>query len=350
MQRDALRPRVACWRAGVLTVAAAVVVSCASDGADADVAGTRTDRSTTSTTGPTTTTATTSTPTTSDDAATTDTTTAPATPPATAEPDGPHPLHPTEPPELADSADGVARQVEAAERTVRDDTATAPQVADAAHLLQVAYRHLSHRPEWDATVLASVPEAVRLSVLANVGARREFLGMYTRERDDLPAWRIVPPPPADELLAHYRAAESAYGVPWQYLASIHLVETAMGRVDGVSSAGALGPMQFMPATWDAFGEGDVLDPGDAIMAAARYLAHNGAPDDMDTALFNYNRHRNYVRAVRYYASVMIDDPRTHRGFHHWQVYVHTSAGDVLLPVGYDEPEPVPAAEYLARGG
>lgn len=256
--------------------------------------------------------------------------------------------HPSTPPTLADTPEGLAAQLVQAERTVRDDAASAQALTDAAHLLQYAYRHLAHRPEWDAAIGARLPVDLHRSWLANVAARREFLGMYTRQREQLPAWRIVAPPPAEVLLQHYRAAEAAHGVPWQYLAAIHLVETAMGRVDGVSTAGALGPMQFMPGTWDAFGEGDVFDPADAIMAAARYLAHNGAPQDMDTALFNYNRHRNYVRAVRHYASVMADDPRTYRAFHQFQVYVQTVAGDVLLPVGYDEAEPVLAADYLAR--
>jgi len=69
---------------------------------------------------------------------------------------------------------------------------------------------------------------------------------------------IVAPPPADELLGHYRAAGDEFGVDWTYLAAIHLVETRMGRIRGTSTAGAHGPMQFMPATWDAYGEGDVI--------------------------------------------------------------------------------------------
>jgi hypothetical protein len=70
----------------------------------------------------------------------------------------------------------------------------------------------------------------------NVGAGAE-LGELTRPREDLPDWRIVDPPPAEELLSYYRAAQDEFGVPWEYLASIHLVETRMGRIRGVSVAG-----------------------------------------------------------------------------------------------------------------
>ena len=217
-----------------------------------------------------------------------------------------------------------------------------------AHVQQYAYRVLAERPEWDDTVRAELPEDLRLAFDANTGARRELRGMHTHLLETLPAWRIIAPEPADVLLAHYREAKATFGVPWEYLAAIHLVETAIGRVDGVSVAGAQGPMQFMPGTWDAFGEGDVHDPRDAILAAGRYLDHSGAPGDMTEALFAYNRHYNYVRAIEHYASVMRDDPAAYLGFHQWQVYVLTVEGDVVMPVGYDEPERIPVAEHLAR--
>ena len=72
----------------------------------------------------------------------------------------------------------------------------------------------------------------------------------------------------------------------------------MGRIRGTSTAGAKGPMQFLPSTWEAYGEGDIEDPDDAIMAAARYLANYGAPADMDRALFAYNHSDHYVRPSR----------------------------------------------------
>ncbi len=253
-------------------------------------------------------------------------------------------------PTVASDPAALAAQLLDAERTIRDGSATPAVVSEAAHVQQVAYRVIADHPEWDRTVAATIPADLRAAVVRNVAARRELRGMHTRLLDHLPGWRIVAPRPPDELLGHYREAERVHGVPWQYLAAIHLVETAIGRVDGVSTAGAQGPMQFMPATWASFGEGDVRNPRDAILAAGRYLAHNGAPHDMSSALFNYNRSHRYVRAVANYAAVMAEDPAAYRGYYHWQVYVLTVLGDVVLPVGYDEPERVPVLEYAARGG
>ncbi|MGH3665162.1 MAG: lytic transglycosylase domain-containing protein, partial [Egibacteraceae bacterium] len=150
----------------------------------------------------------------------------------------------------------------------------------------------------------------------------------------VPDWQIVAPAPARQLRRHYRRAERRTGVGWQYLAAIHLVETRMGRIRGTSSAGAQGPMQFMPATWQAYGRGDVDDDGDAIAAAGRYLVDHGAPQDMAGALWRYNHSDRYVEAVTAYAEIMRADPRALRGYHRWDVYVVTRTGDVHLPVGY----------------
>jgi soluble lytic murein transglycosylase-like protein len=112
-------------------------------------------------------------------------------------------------------------------------------------------------------------------------------------------------------------------------------------------SGAHGPMQFMPATWAAFGEGDVNSPRDAIMAAARYLAHNGfAEGNVAGALWNYNHSDHYVAGVTNYARLMEADPQVFHGLYHWQVYYSTPMGDVLLPVGFEAMAPVPVADYL----
>ena len=138
---------------------------------------------------------------------------------------------------------------------------------------------------------------------------------------------------------------------WEYLAAINLIETGMGRIRGTSVAGAQGPMQFMPATWAAYGAGgDINSTRDAIMAAGRYLAANGFanPGGIDGALFAYNRHPAYVRGVSAVAKVMELDPQTFYGYYHWQVYYLTTVGDVLLPVGYESTAQIPVADYLAR--
>ena len=120
----------------------------------------------------------------------------------------------------------------------------------------------------------------------------------------------------------------------------------MGRVAGVSSAGAVGPMQFLPATWAACCEGDPLVARDAIMGAARYLVARGAPADMQAALNGYNPNSAYVGAVTAYAQNMMADERAYLGYHGWQVFVGTSAGTVRLPVGYSSPTEVDAAAYV----
>ena len=148
---------------------------------------------------------------------------------------------------------------------------------------------------------------------ANLKAEVELAALAPKTITKLPAWHIVAPPPAQELLADYKAAEAAIGVPWQYLAAIHFIESRMGRIRGNSTAGAQGPMQFLPATWTQYGNGgDIQNPKDAIFAAARLLKHNGAPGNMDNALFNYNRSPHYVAAVTAYAQVMAGDERLRR--------------------------------------
>ena len=184
----------------------------------------------------------------------------------------------------------------------------------------------------------------------NVNARRELTAMSQGyAKSTLPPWRIVPPVPADELLGHYRKAESAHGVGWNYLAAINLIESGLGRIAGVSTAGAQGPMQFLPSTFAAYGGGgDILSPHDSIMAAARYLAANNFARDRDHALYRYNNSKRYVRAVNDYAAVLAADPAAFSGYYRWDVYYNTTAGDVLLPIGYVASAPIPVADYLAR--
>ncbi|MDQ3995368.1 MAG: lytic transglycosylase domain-containing protein, partial [Actinomycetota bacterium] len=113
-----------------------------------------------------------------------------------------------------------------------------------------------------------------------------------------------------QLLALWRDAGAAYGVPWEVLAAINKIESDFGRNMGPSSAGALGWMQFMPSTWmrwglDASGDGvaNPWNPDDAIYAAARYLAAAGAHDDLDRAIFAYNHAQWYVNDVLELAQV-----------------------------------------------
>ena len=110
------------------------------------------------------------------------------------------------------------------------------------------------------------------------------------------------------LLPIYQACGTEYGIPWEVLASINKIETAFGTNLNVSSAGALGWMQFLPSSWEAFGvdangdgRKDPYNPVDAICAAANYLKIAGAHDDLYQAIFAYNHADWYVQEVLLYA-------------------------------------------------
>ncbi len=110
------------------------------------------------------------------------------------------------------------------------------------------------------------------------------------------------------LLPIYQACGTQYGIPWEVLASINRIETAFGTNLNVSTAGALGWMQFMPSTWemygvDANGDGrkDPFNPVDSICAAARYLKAAGGDTDLYKAIFAYNHADWYVDEVLLYA-------------------------------------------------
>jgi soluble lytic murein transglycosylase-like protein len=121
-----------------------------------------------------------------------------------------------------------------------------------------------------------------------------------------------------QLKELYIEAQQNYGVDWTYLAAINFVESDFGRTLGPSSAGAEGPMQFLPATWDSYGQGgDINNPRDAIMAAARYLVHYGAPGDMRTAIFHYNLDYNYVDSIIDFSQAMRDDPSWLDRMYYW---------------------------------
>jgi cell wall-associated NlpC family hydrolase len=82
------------------------------------------------------------------------------------------------------------------------------------------------------------------------------------------------------------------------LAAIGEAESGDGTNDGPSSAGALGPMQILPSTWHTYGDGgNINNPADAIPAAARILAANGAPGNLQQAIFAYNHSGSYVTDV-----------------------------------------------------
>lgn len=139
------------------------------------------------------------------------------------------------------------------------------------------------------------------------------------------------PEPAGVLMRHYRKAEKRFGVHWYVLASVNYIESRFGRVRSDSYAGAQGPMQFIPSTWEAYGlGGNVRDPRDAIMGAANYLRASGAPENYRRALYAYNPSRAYVNAILAYAREMKRNDMNYFVFYNWQVYVATTKGTVRI--------------------
>jgi membrane-bound lytic murein transglycosylase B len=250
-------------------------------------------------------------------------------------------------PQLASDPAQLADDLVADEQALRDPATGEPTLAAAAHREQAAYRAIGRHPEWDATTRPRIPPPLLDVYDRNVDARRQLAAM-AQVRDTLPAWRIDPPVPADELMGYYHAAEAESGVGWNYLAAINLVETRFGSIVGVSTAGAQGPMQFLPSTFASYGQGgDINSPHDSIMAAGRFLAANGFANDRDHAVYVYNHAHQYVQAVDQYAALIATDPAAFSTFYRWDVYCVTTAGDVLLPIGYAATSPIPVGDYLA---
>jgi membrane-bound lytic murein transglycosylase B len=186
---------------------------------------------------------------------------------------------------------------------------------------QRMYRLIARKRALGNAVLARLPDDVRGEARDTVRARRALLAIPP-SGSLRPKIRAAEPEPAETLRAHYDRAERRFGVGWHVLAAVNFVETGFGRLRNMSTAGARGPMQFMPATWRAYGlGGDVHDPRDAILGAANYLHANGAPGSYRRALFRYNPSSHYVEAVTRFARRIRRDERAFYAYYAWQVYV-----------------------------
>ena len=256
-----------------------------------------------------------------------------------------YPLVPTDPAQLA----ALLVEVEQALRSPQTAAADLPELG---HQQQVIYRVLSHQVARSQQVRRFLP-ATWLSIYdRHLVARRAFLAMHRAGSRPavLPAWRIIPPEPAEALIGYYKKAAASTGVPWEVLAAVNLVESGMGRIDGVSVAHAQGPMQFLPTTWSepGIGKGNIRDPHDAIQAAARYLVRRGGLKDIRKGLWGYNNSNNYGIAVLTYASLIKEDPRAYVGLYNWDIHFSSAAGDIWLPVGYNQPRPIAVATFLKQ--
>jgi soluble lytic murein transglycosylase-like protein len=186
---------------------------------------------------------------------------------------------------------------------------------------QRVLRLLAHDPALAAKVTARYP-----AIADDVTARRDLIRLTPATPG--PPLRVGKAEPPQRLLGWYRQAQRRYGVRWQLLAAVNFVESAFNKVRNNSGAGAQGPMQFIPATWAAYGlGGDVHDPHDSILGAANYLAANGGAHDEARALYHYNPSQLYVDAVRRLARRLALDRHAFYRYYCWQVFIRTPSGD-----------------------
>ena len=204
--------------------------------------------------------------------------------------------------------EAFAHELDRALATLRDQRSVPGELRRAGEYQQLAVRRLASASNaFRGAVLARTERETAADVIREVRAA-DSLGRLTTPQKHLPPWRILAPPRMGQLRGYYAEAQRLTGVHWTYLAAINLVETRMGRIRGASPAGARGPMQFLPATWASYGAGgDINNPRDAILAAARLLRANGAPEDMAAALYRYTR-----RSITYEPSRSTPGPCSER--------------------------------------
>jgi hypothetical protein len=163
---------------------------------------------------------------------------------------------------------------------------------------------LVNAPAADATTLAT-------QVQAALGARARVVRLVpVAVSTSLPVDTTPPAAPPTNYLQLFQESAARYcpGLSWTVLAAIGQIESADGQNMGPSTAGALGPMQFLPSTWatwgiDGFGDigaPDIMNPFDAVPSAARLLCTDGATNGgagLRQAIFDYNHATWYVDEV-----------------------------------------------------
>lgn len=156
-------------------------------------------------------------------------------------------------------------------------------------------------------LLASAQAHASAVRAAEAALRAQSMAFSVITSDRIASMRMMPASPAYMALYHQAAAAMCPGLSWTVLAAIGQVESGHGKDTSTSYAGAMGPMQFLPATFahyavdgDHDGVASIMDPADAIFTAARYLCANGAgsgPAALENAIFHYNHADWYVQMV-----------------------------------------------------
>ncbi len=266
-------------------------------------------------------------------APTTETAPPPAAPVEPAAPDADEPI-PWSPGRLADRHAEVARMlrhdIEAWLAGDPGPRSRPPARVELEALYQQrVYRRLARHPRLARPAIRRMPSWLRGEARDSVAALRSLFALTSLATEA--RFRTAEPAPPERLRGFYLKAQRRFGVRWNVLAAVNFIESNFNRLRNVSSAGAVGPMQFIPSTWAAYGMGgDIRDPHDAIMGAANYLRASGAPGSYSRALFAYNRSQLYVRAVLRYARRMERDPRAYYAYWSWQSFMRTRRGDVQL--------------------
>jgi membrane-bound lytic murein transglycosylase B len=191
----------------------------------------------------------------------------------------------------------------AADRRASRNIGTARDVAAAAEQVQTLLAQQSALLKSTSAKLNAKLTAIRQAQAALAAQTAAFSTITTASVAGL----HILPPSAEYLALYKAAAPTCPGLPWTVLAAIGQVESGHGRNPSTSSAGAMGPMQFEPATFQAYavdgdhdGTASIMDPADAIYTAAHYLCANGGgsgPSGLSGAIFHYNHAGWYVAMV-----------------------------------------------------
>ena len=210
---------------------------------------------------------------------------------------------------LRDLLRQISHKKEDYEGAVEEEAATAEELRRQEAALDHSIAGLRAERTRSTARLQALEEAERARILksraASGGGTTGKGYQLDVARNDIVA-SPVGPIPKKEYIKLYKESALKYGFgrDWYVLAAIGQVESNHGQNMGPSTAGAMGPMQFMPSTWatsgvDGNGDGkaNIMDPRDAIPAAAGYLKEGGAPRDWYAALYSYNHADWYVKKV-----------------------------------------------------